>query len=455
MPAAIRVTSFKILSLVLSIATTSAYATDVVVQPSPGSGLVVKDSGGNVERIRIQEDGKITIPGFGVMPQQTTAMCIDTVLGFIGPCPIVPGFSLPYSATASNANTLFDVTQSGNGGALRGAISNSSSTATALTASTSGLGGGIDVSLSNPSTGARGINVLNNGVGPGFFAESKGGNSIWGVVNSISAAAIIGDGSSGEVIVARHNGSVCEKNIGKCAGIGAIVGRHDGPLGIAVRGFVTDPGGGFGVLGQAGISGGTGVAGRFENVNAANSSNTLEVVTNGTGTAAFFQGKGDIAIFQGTSGKARVGNDGKGYFDGGTQTGGADVAELIDFRGRMPQPGDVVEIDPDNALHYRLSSKADSTMVAGVITTKPGVLMNAGIDDATGLPALALVGRVPVKVTMEGGVIRPGDLLVSASVEGRAKRASGQILPGSVIGKALQAHLEGDQGVVEMLVMTR
>ena len=75
--------------------------------------------------------------------------------------------------------------------------------------------------------------------------------------------------------------------------------------------------------------------------------------------------------------------------------------------------------------------------------------------EASGLPALALAGRVPVKVTLEGGAIRPGDLQVSASLKGHAKRASGAVLPGTVIGKALQSHAEGSTGLVEMLVMTR
>ncbi|MDR2335603.1 MAG: hypothetical protein LBE61_19225 [Burkholderiaceae bacterium] len=425
----------------------AAHAADVVIQPSSGSGLVVKDSSGGTERLRVQEDGKISMPGVGGMPQQTTPMCIDVVLGFIGPCPVTSGFALPYSATVSSPQILFDATQTGAGGALRGAISNASSTQTVITGTTSGLGSGIDVLLTNGGNGARGVNVSHAGVGPGVFANAKSGNAIWGVTGSISAAGVIGDNPYGEAVVGRAGNGTNENCGGSgCSGIGAVVGRHDGINGIGLRGFVTNPGGGIGVLGQVGISGGVGAAGRFENVNAANTANALEVVSNSTGNVAYFVGK---------NGKARIDNAGKGFFDGGTQTGGADVAELINTKGLLPQPGDVVEIDPDNAMHYRLSSKAESTMVAGVITTKPGVLMNAGIEDAAGLPALALVGRVPVKVTLEGGAIRPGDLLVSASVEGHAKRATGQILPGTVIGKALQAHLQGDQGVVEMLVMTR
>lgn len=152
-----------------------------------------------------------------------------------------------------------------------------------------GLGNGIDVSLPNTS-GARGISVDHKGVGPGVFANTTGGNSIWGVTNSVSTAAVIGDSSSGEAVVARQNGAVCETFLGKCSGIGALVGRMDGQGGYAVRGFITDPNGAIAVIGQAGISGGTGVAMRAENVNGNNASNAFEAVTNGDGAAVYADG---------------------------------------------------------------------------------------------------------------------------------------------------------------------
>jgi hypothetical protein len=154
------------------------------------------------------------------------------------------------------------------------------------------------ITLTMPNTsGQRAIYIDNNGVGPSVYAEGPG-NAIWGKTESISSAAVIGDSSSGEVVVARQNGAVCELNIGKCNGIGAVVGRHDGTGGYGVRGFVTDPNGAIGVLGQAGISGGTGTGVRAENVNAANNDNALEAVTNGGGSAIFAQGT-QAATFNG------------------------------------------------------------------------------------------------------------------------------------------------------------
>lgn len=158
--------------------------------------------------------------------------------------------------------------------------------------------GALTASITNNGSGARAIDVSNAGVGPGVFSSTIG-NSLWGVTSSVSSAAVIGDSSSGEAVVARQNGAICEKNFGKCNGIGAVVGRHDGTGGIGVRGFVTDPNGAIGVLGQAGISGGTGTGVRAENVNAANNDNALEAVTNGNGSALFAQGKTTAATFNG------------------------------------------------------------------------------------------------------------------------------------------------------------
>lgn len=166
----------------------------------------------------------------------------------------------------------------GNGNAGFFQISNPASTSSTVNVTTNGIGSGVTVQLTNASNGARGIDVLQAGVGPGVFATSAGGNAVWGITSSISAAGVIGDNTFGEAVVGRNRGG---------NGVGAVVGRNDSS-GYGVRGFNTKNG--IGVLGQAGISGGTGVAGRFENVNSANTSDALQVVTNSTGNAARFTG---------------------------------------------------------------------------------------------------------------------------------------------------------------------
>lgn len=463
-----------------ALGTASAFAADVIVTPSAGSSFVVKNSAGSADRMRVNESGAVALPAVPGAAAQSIALCAD-VVGVLGPCAANAGFSLPYSATVNNAATLFDVTQSGTGGALKGMISNAANTGAAVRGETNGtgygvfgqatgsgsaaffqisnppstsstmnvttnaLGSGVTVQLTNASNGARGVDVNQSGVGPGVFAVSAGGNAVWGITSAISAAGVIGDNTLGEAVVGRNRGG---------NGVGAVVGRND-DAGYGVRGFNTKTG--IGVIGQAGILAGTGIAGYFENVNAANSNNVLVSTSNGTGVGlvvANFGTANDLAVFRTSGNVARIDKTGKGFFNGGTQTGGADVAELIPHVGRLPVPGDVVMIDIDNPMHYRVADEANSAAVAGVITTKPGVLMNAGVDDVGEAPALALVGRVPVKVTDEGGNIRVGDLLVSSSTPGHAMKAPANPAPGTIVGKALQPHLSGS-GTVEMLVMLR
>ena len=193
---------------------------------------------------------------------------------------------------------------------------------------------------------------------------------------------------------------------------------------------------------------GTGRAARFVNYNSSNNNPVLQVDTSSAGPLAVFRANGNNV--------ARINAAGKGFFNGGTQVGGADLAEFVPTRGRMPQIAEVVEIDPEHPGHFRLSSQANSTRVAGIISTAPGVTLNArdgAVQDVSG-PALALAGRVPVKVTDEGGAIRAGDLLVASSTPGHAMRAADAPKPGTVIGKAME-NFDRGSGMVEALVMLR
>ncbi len=143
------------------------------------------------------------------------------------------------------------------------------------------------------------------------------------------------------------------------------------------------------------------------------------------------------------------------YADGSFQGGGADVAERIDATEAL-EPGDVVEIDPDNPGKFRKAREAISTRVAGVISTAPGVVL--GNTDALGTdmrPILALAGRVPVKATAKFGAIQVGDLLVSSPIPGYAMKCpEANKCIGAVIGKALEPLSEGT-GLIEIQVVLR
>lgn len=150
--------------------------------------------------------------------------------------------------------------------------------------------------------------------------------------------------------------------------------------------------------------------------------------------------------------------------DGTTQTTafipancGADYAESVGVSGDRTkyEPGDLLVIDPDHPGKFLKSNQPYSTMVAGVYSTKPGFV---GRKQPASDPAskdevpMAMVGRVPAKVSAENGPIHVGDLLVSSSTMGYAMKGTDRNqMMGAVVGKAL-GSLDSGTGVIEVLV---
>jgi hypothetical protein len=136
-------------------------------------------------------------------------------------------------------------------------------------------------------------------------------------------------------------------------------------------------------------------------------------------------------------------------------SGAADVAEWVSISEPV-EPGDVLELDPDNPSHYRKARGPCSDLVAGVVSTEPGFVLGSRTADSE-LPTedsalLALIGIVLVKVTDEGGPIQPGDLLVTSSTTGYAMRWSGpDPCLCSLVGKALEPMTE-EQDVILILL---
>ena len=124
---------------------------------------------------------------------------------------------------------------------------------------------------------------------------------------------------------------------------------------------------------------------------------------------------------------------------------GADLAEIYPSADVL-EPGDTVIISETRDGYIEKSKTANDTKVAGVISTEPGIVLNSGEKGYK----LALVGKVPVKVTNEGGNIKRGDLLVASSTPGHAMKASDP-KPGTVIGKALE-NSTGSRGKILALV---
>jgi hypothetical protein len=107
------------------------------------------------------------------------------------------------------------------------------------------------------------------------------------------------------------------------------------------------------------------------------------------------------------------------------------------------EPGTVLVFGGNNEV--TISTATADFRVAGVVTTDPAYVMNAGLEGEFTV-AVALQGRVPVKVF---GPVNKGDLLVSAA-NGHAS-VNNQATAGTIIGKSLE-NFEDIQGTIEVAV---
>lgn len=174
-----------------------------------------------------------------------------------------------------------------------------------------------------------------------------------------------------------------------------------------------------------------------------------------TGSNAIVQFTGNIAPTKLTSTNITAGSN----TTAGTITGNwalttgsrlistyADLAERFEADA-IYDAGTVVEMGGNKeitAVQYELSED-----VFGVVSNTAGYLMNAMAGDDDTHPAIAVGGRVHVKVT---GKVRKGQRLVSAG-NGIARAAlPGEATAFNIIGRALEHKITDDLGVVEAFV---
>src|SRR5208282_3701467 len=286
--------------------------------------------------------------------------------------------------------------------ALAGTATNSSGVGVSGSATATGVGA---------STGVGGSASTDSGVGvSGVNITGANGFGVYGFVRGTSAIGVFGQNQSGT------------------SGIG-VEGLGTAPTGIGVEGLADDLTGtgepigveglsyssvGVGVLGNAnsttgstigvqgtvasatgigiqGLSPNIGVEGNAEAAGGSFPIGVHGIIDSSAGAAAVFDNPartilnvctGNLIIGRtyntlvGIINVFRVDCTGKGYFDNGTQTGGADFAESVTIRGSRSQyaPGDLLVIDSRGKRRLALSQQAYSTRIAGIYSTKPGVL---------------------------------------------------------------------------------
>jgi hypothetical protein len=151
-------------------------------------------------------------------------------------------------------------------------------------------------------------------------------------------------------------------------------------------------------------------------------------------TIAARDSQGDLTanIFHGTATQARY----------------ADLAERYEADSYY-EPGTVLVFGGDKEVTTTFT--VADTRVAGVVSTDPAYLMNAEAGDNSTHPAVALRGKIPVKVS---GAVKKGDVLVSSFIPGYAEVAANQfnIPAAAIIGKSLENKEDTGTGIIMMVV---
>ena len=422
------------------------------------------------------------------------------------------GLSVPDSVVFSSTSPLLSVTNTGHGNAGNFFVNNTSAASAAVRGEINTQYGGTGIA------GIYGVTSGTSGYG-GYFANTNAaslGEALWATTagqgtavyfetsnaaNFTPTVRIANYGTGGALQINAYNSSnnsnvvsVTSTGVGlvqgdSLASVASFFSNNVDGNASAVRGETNSTNGSY--LGPAGIhgvaSGLGGTAGLFSYTNAAGAGEALyawsassygpaasfqsvsvgtnyypvvEIAQSGNGTALQvdnYGGGGDLAGFAVNSAYvARIDHTGKGYFDGGTQNSGADVAEAFAVEGASSDysPGDVLLISTTADRTVIRSNEAYSSLVAGVYATNPGLLLTEATADSalSGRVPMGVVGVIPTKVCNEGGVIHRGDILVTSSRPGYAMKADlDKLKTGQAIGKALQEYT-GEEGVIKVLV---
>jgi hypothetical protein len=306
---------------------------------------------------------------------------------------------------------------------------------------------------------------VNNPSGTYYYTVGAGGSGGSAGTNGTAGAA----GGSGGLVISLYTTGVSQGSIG--SGTAGQIGYYSAAatsisatssIFLATSGKVgigeTAPGGTLTVKGASG-------AGVVQIIESSGSPPTGPAVNE-----LFFVGAGTISAGQGimsleTSDSATAGDyfaifrtpadnkfrfetNGQAYADGSWNGSGADYAEYV-----LPKPGTtpgdypkgslicLVTSDPDT---YGFCNGANDSNVIGIISTNPAVVGNSpALESATTTMAdshilLSMLGRVPLRVSLENGPIVIGDRLSSASTAGYAMKAT---TTARTIGIALENYL--------------
>jgi len=318
--------------------------------------------------------------------------------------------------------TLFDVARAlGASGTF--AVSNAATVGTTLSVTGNITGANLNTGAQVVATGnVTGGNITTAGLVTAAGTITSTANVVGGNLRTVGLVSASGNITSGGNVA----GTFFIGNGSQLTGLS---------LGVSVTKFVNGTS-----EGNIGDSGGN------INFNVAGTSNVAVFTT----TGGVFTGVTTPSIAK--SGTNAVGNIGSSsnffnrVFATATTALYADVAERF-AADEVMEPGTVVELGGTKEITRATCDLSEQ--VFGVISTNPAFMMNGGAGEDDTHPAVAMTGRVPVKVV---GRVRKGDRLVSAG-DGVARAAlPGEATAFNVIGRSLVDKPTPESGTIEAIV---
>ena len=379
------------------------------------------------------------------------------------PTPSAIGLALPHVQSTPSAQTLFSMTNTGTGSGAEfqgggGAVLNygvlGSTWSTAFTAAAVR---GEAKATSGGVFGVEGV-AVNSPFGIGVVGTGAAGG-----------AYITGTGPTSTGVTARgYFRGLSAENLG--TGSAVFATGQGGPDDATV--WATNVGTGPTIFATGHGQWADNATLKIENTNASQGVTAFITSASDFATAHFRNaGSGQILWLEdtGASGDYIVATGPAGikfWVDGAGTThtkvleilGGSDLSEKFDVRAddRAVEPGMVVSIDPEREGGLELCHEPYDRRVAGILSgaggVSPGMVMGQKGSVADGAHPVALTGRVYCRATAANGPIRPGDLLTTSDIPGRAMRVDDHArAAGAILGKAM-GTLEAGEGLVLVLV---
>jgi hypothetical protein len=111
----------------------------------------------------------------------------------------------------------------------------------------------------------------------------------------------------------------------------------------------------------------------------------------------------------------------------------------------------IVSLDSSIQGGVKLAKKETGEKIIGIVSTNPGNVIGSTVDYQSGTSptAIALSGRIPIKVSLENGEIKAGDRITVSSRAGIGMKAT---KPGYVVGTAITGFNNEDDGTVLIFV---